>query len=163
LTSLDRSITDRPARVVFALLVLACFVAFFVTQRLKHTPTAVQRFEQTPFFSPTPSGHIKEERLSFKIARSDEVTVTIVDSAGNDVATLARDHFLTRYKQFSLRWNGRRGVAHSYTVRSAGAHAVLVPVIHGPLAVAGAYRLQVSLRAQGRTVSSPRSFTLVRP
>ena len=30
---------------MFALLVLACFAAFFLTQRLKHTPTAVQRFQ----------------------------------------------------------------------------------------------------------------------
>ena len=62
--------TDSLARAVFALLVLACFVAFFLTQRLKHTPTAVQRFELTPFFSPTPAGHIKQERISFRIARN---------------------------------------------------------------------------------------------
>src|SRR5262249_17884676 len=48
--------TDRVARAVFALLVAACFAAFFVTQRLKHTPTAVQMFKLTPFFSPSPSG-----------------------------------------------------------------------------------------------------------
>ena len=47
--------TDRPARTVFALLVIACLAAFFVTQRLKHTPTAVQLFKLTPRFSPTPA------------------------------------------------------------------------------------------------------------
>ena len=75
--------TVAPApRVVFALLVLACFAAFFLTQRLKHTPTAVQRFKLTPRFSPTPAGHIKQERISFKLAHADEVTVTIIDSDG---------------------------------------------------------------------------------
>ena len=43
-----RRTADPLARVVFALLVLACFAAFFLTQRLKHTPTAVQRFKLTP-------------------------------------------------------------------------------------------------------------------
>ncbi len=100
---------DRLAQVVFALLVLACFAAFFITQRLKHTPTAVQHFELTPSFSPTPAGHIKEERISFKLAEADEVTVTIIDSDGTPVATLVRDQPVARYKQFSLRWNGRAG------------------------------------------------------
>ena len=60
MTAVDRVTagTDRLARAVFALLVVACFAAFFVTQRLKHTPTAVQAFKLTPFFSPTRAGHI---------------------------------------------------------------------------------------------------------
>ena len=57
-------------------------------------------------------GHIKQERISFRIARNDEVTVTVIDSGGTDVAELLRDHFVARYKQLSLRWNGRRGSAH---------------------------------------------------
>jgi hypothetical protein len=134
--------TDPLARAVFALLVLGCFAAFFVTQRLKHTPTAVQRFQLTPVFSPTPTGHIKEELISFKLAKGDEVTVTIVDSAENTVATLVRDRPVVRYKQFSLRWNGVTGT--------------------GRPASAGEYRVRVDLREQHRSVFSPRSFTLVR-
>jgi hypothetical protein len=149
---------------VFALLVVACFVAFFVTQRLKHTPTAVQSFKLTPFFSPTPAGHIKVERISFKLARAEEVTVAIVDSKGNTVATLVRAHAVPRYKQFSLRWNGRRGTAHGYTVAPSadGRSTVLTPVTVGALAPAGEYRVRVNLREQNREVLSPRSFTLVR-
>jgi hypothetical protein len=154
--------TDSLARAVFALLVLACFVAFFLTQRLKHTPTAVQRFELTPFFSPTPAGHIKQERISFRIARSDEVTVTVIDSGGTDVAELLRDHFVTRYKQLSLRWNGRRGSAHGYIViRAHSPHPVLVANNRGPLARPGEYRIRVSLRQQRRSLFSPRTFKLV--
>jgi hypothetical protein len=141
----DRPRGDPLARVIFALLVAACLIAFFLTQRLKHTPTAVQRFKLTPFFSPTPAGHLKQEKISFRIANSDHVTVTILDSAGNDVATLARDTPVTRYKQFKLRWNGRRGVN-----------------THGAPAPAGEYRVRVSLLGQHRSVLSPRSFTLVR-
>jgi hypothetical protein len=162
LTAGDRPAGDRPARVVFALLVVACFAAFLITQRLKHTPTAVQLFQMTPSFSPTLPGRIKEERISFKLARADAVTVTIESAAGNDVATLVRDRPVTRYKQFSLRWNGRLGEAHGSTVLTTGkGHAILLPANHGKLAPSGEYRVRVSLRDQHRSVLSPRTFRLV--
>jgi hypothetical protein len=154
--------TERLARTVFALLVLACAVAFFLTQHLKHTPTAVQRFELTPFFSPTPAGHIKEARISFKLARADEATVTIVSSTGATVATLLRDYPIARYKQFSLRWSGRRGAARGYArLPGPDGGVSLAPKLAGALAPAGEYRVRVSLREQRRAVLSPRGFKLV--
>jgi hypothetical protein len=161
----DGASAARAGRIVFALLVLACCVAFFVTQRLKHTPTAVQSFKLTPFFSPTPAGHIKAERISFKLARADDVTATVIDSDGNTVATLVRDRAVPRYKQFSLRWNGREGTAHAFTVTLSadGLSTILTPIIHGPPAPGGEYRVRLRLRGQDREVLSPRSFTLVRP
>jgi hypothetical protein len=159
---------DRPAQpwlgqLAFALLVLACFAAFFVTQRLKHTPTAVQRFELTASFSPKSGAASDLERISFKLARADYVTVTIVNSAGGTVATLVRDRPVARYKQFYLRWNGRTGTAHRYgTLHTARGNAILVPVNEGALARDGEYRVRVSLRDQHRTVYSPRAFTLSR-
>lgn len=161
--SQTRSDADRSAQIVFALLVLACFAAFFVTQRLKHTPTAVQRFELTPRFSPTPAGHIKQERISFKLAQADEVTVTIVDAAGNTVATLVRDRPVVRYKQFSLAWNGREGTAHGYTLSYTPDGAAIVnPLNDGKLAPEAEYRVRVALRREHRDVLAPSSFTLVR-
>lgn len=163
-TAAGEPFDGRLPAAVFALLVAACFVAFFLTQHLKHTPTAVQMFKLTPRFSPTPSGHIKAERISFRIAQDDEVTVTVLDSSGARVATLLQDHPLRRYKQVSLRWNGRSGVAQGYALvaRPNGAPA-LEPRLRGRLAGAGEYRVRVSLRDQHRSVLSPRSFTLVRP
>jgi len=157
----DRPIGDRPGQIVFALLVLACFVAFFVTQRLKHTPTAVQSFKLTPFFSPSPAGHIKAERISFKLSRADEVTVTVV-KGGEVVATLMRELPVARYKALSLRWNGRRGTARSYSVVTGpdGRPALLAGTT-GTLAAPGEYHVRVSLRRQQRTVESPHGFTLV--
>lgn len=157
----DRPIGDRPAKVVFAVLVLACFAAFLVTQRLKHTPTAVQAFKLTPVFSPRPAGHVKQEGISFKLARADAVTVTIINADGDIVATLVRDHPLPRYKQFSLRWNGRRGIARSSSViRGPDHRVILLPATRGRLAPTGEYRVRVSLRSQARSVLSPRSFKL---
>jgi hypothetical protein len=155
--------SDRLARAVFALLVIACFAAFFVTQRLKHTPTAIQRFQLTPVFSPTPAGHIKQERISFKLAHADAVTVTIVNAKGDEVATLVRDRPVTRYKQFSLRWNGHLGTALRYRdLNGAHGQTIIEPANEGKLAPAGEYRVRVSLREQHRTLFSPRNFTLVR-
>jgi hypothetical protein len=117
----------------------------------------------TPVFSPTPAGHIKEELISFKLAHAEAVTVTIIDSAGNTVATLVRDRPVARYKQFSLRWNGRFGAAHSYTVRRGrDGTTIVTPTIAGAPARAGEYRVRVSLHEQHRSVLSPTSFTLVR-
>ncbi len=149
---------------MFALLLIACFAAFIITQRLKHTPTAVQNFEMTPSFSPTPSGHVKEERISFKLANAERVTVTILNSAEQTVATLVRDRSVVRYKQFSLRWNGRAGTARSYTVAAGPEGTTIVtPVNTGSPAPAGEYRVRVFLRTQKRSVLSPTGFTLVRP
>jgi hypothetical protein len=155
--------TDPLARAVFALLVIACFGAFILTQRLKHTPTPVQHFQLTPRFSPTPSGHIKQERISFKLARADAVTVTILNSAGDTVATLVSERPVARYKQLSLRWNGRMGMSHGYTTtRTVAGTTIVTPINTGSPAPAGEYRVHVTLREQHRTVPGPRNFMLVR-
>jgi hypothetical protein len=79
------------------------------------------------------------------------------------VATLVSNRLVTRYKQFSLRWNGRLGRAHGFTlVGTAAGRSVLLPSNPGRLAPAGEYRVRVSLRRQMRALLSPRSFTLVR-
>jgi hypothetical protein len=155
--------SDPLAGIVFALLVIACLAAFFVTQRLKHSPTAVQSFKLTPRFVPTAAGHLSQERISFKLARADEVTVTIVDSSGDTVATLVRDHPVAKYKQISLRWNGREGVATGYALSySPDGTPILTAANVGRLAPEGEYRVRVGLRAQHRELLSPREFELQR-
>jgi hypothetical protein len=155
--------TGPLARAVFALLVIACLAAFLITQRLKHTPTAVQNFKLSTAFSPYPAGHTKQEGISFKLAQAGAVTVTIVDAQGNTVAALVRDLPVARYKQLSLRWNGRRGTARGYRrMLTEAGHVILVPSNEGRIAPLGEYRVRVSLR-HGRSVFSPRSFTLVAP
>ena len=124
---------DPLGRIVFAVLVVACFGAFFLTQRLKHTPTVVQTPRLTPYFSPYRGGHVPLEAISFKLATADRATVTIIDSQGNTVATLLREFPVPRYKTLSLRWNGRRGVARGYTVKlsNSGRSKQLIPHLHG--------------------------------
>ena len=147
---------------MFALLILACFLAFFLTQRLKHTPTVVKDIKLTTFFSPFPSGHVKEESISFKLDRAERVTVEIDDSNEQVVATLLLAYPVARYKQFSLRWNGRRGVSRSYAVtHTSHGHRILLPRNSGAIAPAGQYRVRLLLTRQNRKVSSTRDFTLV--
>jgi hypothetical protein len=149
---------QRMAGVVFALLVAASFAAFVVTQRLKHSPTAVQSFEMTPAFHPTrraaarcrgpvPRRLVNATRrleyLSFKLAGADGVTFEIVDATGGDVATIVRNLPTERYKQLSLCWNGQRG-----------------PAQRGGLAPPQEYRVRVRLHHQGLTRYSPQSFVL---
>jgi hypothetical protein len=154
---------ERLARVVFALLVVGCFAAFVVTQRLKHTPTPVQKFKMDSSFAPESAGTHRLEAISFELAKADDVTVTIVSSAGVDVATLVRDRPLARYKRLSLRWSGREGIAHGYTVlTSPHGYKSRLAAISGPIAPPGEYHLTVSLRAQKRTIPSTRDFKLVR-
>ena len=154
---------DPLAGRVFAALVLACFAAFFVTQRLKHTPLAVQEFKREPFFSPTRGGHHKEEKISFKLPRAEAITVQVVSvGAGSVVATLVRDFPAPRYKKVSLRWNGRRGTATEAHVRRTPLGTLLVvPENRGRPAPAGEYRVRVQ-RQHGRAVLEPAGFTLVR-
>jgi hypothetical protein len=150
------------SRVLFALLVVACFVAFFLTQRLKHTPTVVQRFELTSNFSPTPAGRHKQEQISFKLSHAERATVAVIDSDGNVVATLLGDYAVPRYKQLSLRWNGRRGRAHGYRVsQTASGRSYIEPDNTGAPAPNGEYRVRLTLSRQHEPVLSPRSFALV--
>ncbi len=149
---------QRLARVVFGVLVVACFAAFVATQRLKHTPTPVQEFKMDEAFHPTrtpaaacrgrvPASVVNSservEFLAFKIAQADDVTVEIVNSAGQRVATVVRDLPAQRYKPLSLCWNGQLGPAES-----------------GGLAPVGEYRLLVHLHSQDLTRYSTRSFKL---
>lgn len=150
------------ARVVFALLVVACLAAFLITQRLKHTPTVVQEFKGATAFTPYLPGPNALEAISFKIERTEPVTVTIIDSSGDTVATLVRDYPLKRYTHLSLRWNGRRGQAHGLArLLSPSGRVLLVPRTDGPVAPAGEYRVRVKLAHRGTPVLSPYSFTLV--
>jgi hypothetical protein len=153
--------SDPLARAVFALLVLACLAAFLITQHVKHTPTVVQDFRLTPFFSPSPAGRLKQASISFKLEHAEAATVTIVDAAGNTVATLVRDHPVARYKTFSLVWDGHRGEAsRERLTHTPHGLPVIVPVNEGKLASAGEYRVRVAL-SHHRPVFSPQSFTLV--
>ncbi len=149
---------------VFAALVVACFAALIVTQRLKHTPTAIERFELTSHVVQGAAGPYGEERIAFKLTKADRVTVTVQNGSGEGVATLVSGVPVGRYRVLSLRWNGRQGVAHGYGVsRRADGYTTLVPRNRGSYAAPGEYTVRVYLAQQKRSIPSPRGFKLVGP
>lgn len=143
-----------PARlgvVIFAALVVASFAAFFVAQRLKHIPTAVQQLKLDSAFYPEGGGVPASEPISFQIEREDLVTVRILDAKGTVVATLVSKHPLRAYTTYKVSWNGLRG-APGPQGRPAGSPA-------SP----GEYRVAVLLVHRKVEVRSPTMVRLVRP
>jgi hypothetical protein len=161
---LSRPADAKLAAWVFAALVAACFAALIVTQRLKHTPTAVERFMLTSRVLPGAAGALGEERIAFQLTSADRVTVTVQASSGEQVATLVSGVPVGRYRTLSLRWDGRRGAARGYGVlRKADGYTTLVPRIRGPIAPPGEYSIRVYLARQKRSIPSTRTFKLVAP
>lgn len=141
------------AALVFALLVLATVVAFAWSQRLKRNPLVLDRvsYVATPVLHPknpvhsfTPNGDCRYDRIRirFRVTRSDDATVQVIEPGGRIVVTLARDEFLKRYQFHTFYWDGRqRG---------------------GGIAPPGRYKLRVKLLGQGRTLVPPGAIKLHR-
>lgn len=151
--------TQRLAALVFAALVVACFAAFFVTQRLKHTPTIVEAFKMTPSFVPEarPTTWCRHplarsqvlrgrqfEYISFRTSQAVRVDVIVVTAAGTEVATIVSDIATRRYRRLSICWNGHEG-----------------PQQQGGLAKPGQYGVEVRIRGAGRSVPAQRTFRLL--
>ncbi len=63
---------QRLARVVFAVLVVACFAAFVATQRLKHTPTPVQEFKMDEAFIHPRAGGRLPRRVPARLVNASD-------------------------------------------------------------------------------------------
>jgi hypothetical protein len=126
---------SRLAAVVFGVLVIATFGAFFVAQRLKNAPSIVQQFKRTPLFSPNHDGRKDRAYVNFKLKETDDVTVSVVNSEGDEIRILADDRRLPAYTPTQFAWNGLTDAGH--------------------MAPDGSYRIRISLRRQGRSVTVP--------
>jgi flagellar hook assembly protein FlgD len=130
----------RAAAVVFGVLVVATFGAFFLAQRLKNAPSVVQQFKLTPFFSPNHDGRFDRAYVTFKLKRGDHVTVSVVDHRGDEVRVLADDRKIAAYRPARFGWDGLAD--------------------DGARASDGSYRIRLTLRNQGRSVTVPRAVRL---
>lgn len=128
------------ARAIFALLVAATFGAFFVAQRLKHTPTVLQKVRGDRVFSPNSDGRKDALEVRFRIKSSDVISVDVLDAGDRIVASLVEDRRLRAQAPIAVRWDGR----------DEG----------GERSPDGVYRLQVTLRDEGRTVVVRRRYRL---
>jgi hypothetical protein len=131
---------SRLAAVVFGVLVIATFGAFFVAQRLKNAPSVVQGFTLTPLFSPNRDGRKDRAYVNFKLKDTDDVTVSVINHEGDEVRVLADDRRLAAYTPTRFMWNGRTDA--------------------GAMAPDGSYRIRITLRREGRSITLQRIVRL---
>jgi hypothetical protein len=130
----------RTARAVFILLVGATVAAFFTAQRLKGEPAVAKVRSLAHVFSPN-GDHFKDvNRFYVELRERAEVSVDVVDASDDAVRRLADDATVSPQKPLQLRWDGRTEA--------------------GKIVPDGRYRVRVTLRRQGRSVTVPRT-TLV--
>ena len=127
---------SRAALAVFAALVVATFGAFFVAQRLKNEPPAVQDFTVRPYVSPNQDGRSESAAFAFRLKQSDDVRVDVVDADGDAVRRLGEERMPADIvRRFT--WDGRDAA--------------------GRLAPDGRYYARATLQRAGKSVLSPKS------
>ena len=130
----------RLARAVFILLVGATVAAFFTAQRLKGEPAVAQVRSLGHVFSPN-GDHFKDiNRFYIELRERSEVSVDVVDADGDAVRRLVDAATVDPQKPLQLQWDGRTD--------------------DGKIVPDGRYRVRVTLRREGRSVTVPRT-TLV--
>jgi hypothetical protein len=127
------------AQAVFAALAVATIGAFFITTRLKRSTPVVERLTFGPYVSPNDDGRREFVTIGFRTKRSDDVTMTVISAAGDEVRVLARDRDLDAGRH-RIRWYGRTAA--------------------GTAVPDGAYRVRIALRHEGRSVTSRREVTV---
>jgi flagellar hook assembly protein FlgD len=131
---------NRLAAGVFGVLVVATFGAFFLAQRLKNSPPVLGEIGVRPLFSPNGDGRLDVTRVSFRVKETDDITVAVLDQAGDEVRVLTENRHVHRRELVRLKWNGRTD--------------------DGRRAPDGRYRYRVTLRRQGRSVKLATSVRL---
>jgi hypothetical protein len=128
------------ARAVFVLLVGATFAAFFAAQRIKGEPAVAQVVSLARVFSPNGDGRKEVNRFEVELRERSEISVDVVDSAGDAVRRLTDGDTVGPQRPLRLEWDGRTD--------------------DGERVRDGRYRVRVTLRREGRSVIVPRT-TLV--
>src|SRR3954447_10206709 len=102
----ERDRTRTAAVVIFGVLVALTVGAFFVTQRLKRAKPAVHQISLPYYISPNGDGRKDSALISFFLPKHDHVTVSMVETGGDEVRRLLDDRRLAKGRH-AFRWNGR--------------------------------------------------------
>jgi hypothetical protein len=137
----------RAAVVVFGVLVVAAFAAFFIAQRLKNAPSVVQSLQISTggpapaTISPNGDGRRERAHITFRLKKADSVTVHILNADGDQVRKLYDKHLdAYTFVKPAMVWDGRDD--------------------KGQLVPDGHYRIAITLAHLGRTVISQRTILL---
>jgi hypothetical protein len=120
-------------------LLIATAAAFAITERLKLVRSPVFGTHVSKVISPTCGCARGKARISVKLRRGDDVTLTIRDAGGGVVATLADGEYVPR-GPVSWTWRGRTDL--------------------GRRATDGVYRPEIHLAREHRTILLPNPITL---
>ena len=126
--------------VVLLGLLLASAAAFAITEHLKLIKSPIYGPLVTKVFSPVCHCSTDHARISFRLRHADSVTVTIVDSAGHVVDTVANGTAEPKDRRITIPWNGRMSTS--------------------ALAPDGVYQAQVDLANARRTILMPNRITV---
>jgi hypothetical protein len=88
-------------------LLVATSAAFAITEHLKQIKSPVFGTEVSAVFSPVCHCATSTATIQIRLRHPDRVTVTIVDSAGHEVATLASDRPMPAHRKDHFVWDGR--------------------------------------------------------
>src|SRR3954454_23921606 len=91
---------------MFGVLVALTVGAFFVAQRLKRAKPAIRHVVMPHFVSPNGDGRLDTARIGFRLPKTAHVTVSIVDSGGDEIRRLLDDKRLVAGRHHYF-WNGR--------------------------------------------------------
>ncbi len=130
----------RLARAVFVLLVVATLAAFFAAQRIKGEPAVAKVRGLAPVFSPNGDRFKDVNRFYIELREPTSISVDVVDTAGEAVRRLVDDAAVGPREPLRLRWDGRTDA--------------------GERVPDGRYRVRVTIRREGRSVTVP-ATTLV--
>ncbi len=132
------------SRIVFALLVMATFTAFFVAQKLKRTDSLVYAVNIKKYVSPNYDGVRDRARLRFRTKKADVVTVEVIDRNGEVVRVLADEkHLAPGVHKFQ--WNGRYAAVGNRP---------------GDPVPDGGYRVRIAMKRNGRTFVPDKFFVV---
>src|SRR5919197_2042928 len=129
-----------PAAAVFGALVVATVGAFFVTTRLKRSAPVIESLTFNRHFSPNGDGRFDFVQFALRLRHTDDATISIVTRDGTRFRTIVENLTLNRGRRYRFRWDGRTQ--------------------SDQIAPDGEYHVRVSLRRQGRVVTSGKKIFL---
>jgi len=121
--------------ILVAALLVATATAFALTERLKLEDSPVINTRFPALFSPK----LAEERIGFRLRREEDIRLDIADSNGEIVKRgVGSGVFAPAYHQFA--WDGRDD--------------------EGRIVPDGTYRVELTLKDEGRTIEFPQTITV---